>query len=394
MAASTFTWTAQGLESLTKYGAFNTLQQFTISDANQVYDVIPPADLTKGNPGGSRSIITQSKCGKVNVQPISKQALTDDQSDLATKQLNLKIESIECDNTFSVSNLNCVVDLKTYLNYLTTISDYNFNNKAKVPIVDNVQATIQQLNPSTYNYDDVGSYDNLNVTYSFNDVDSMNNYKSFNSYLMKINSDGTKTVNMTTEQRFGSPFSLFFHTDPNSPGKGENLILGMNPVTWGYGFISSSDPSTTHSITNFMTISQVEAMTPNQIDSAFKSLLPACKISTRAAEDDIYYLTDLNGSKQSSVDNTASMMYRFQNRNNEYLWEGLSRRAKTFIESNFVEDKTTGIFSKQMSLKVSNTIVNGTQFDQQRIIGGEYNITFNYDPSETGSNYNDIVKLI
>jgi len=387
-----FSLTPEGHKSILSKGVYETFKNYLVTDKDNRYDVTGTNDLSRTYPGGTRSVITNSKCGTTKLKPISKEVRSELEDLIVNTRLKYEVSKLDCGNTFTSTNPKIDIDLGIYFNYLDSITgndNYGFNNRYSIPVVDTVTATEQQIDPSTYLYKDVKKHYDLDLTYTFTDPESCNNYESFNTYLMKINQKGSKDINDNTRDRFWSPFSLFFKTEQNQKGSGQNLTLTMNPISWVYAYISTENKRNTFSISEILSISDVENLNPNDINARYKALIPAAIIGNNN-EDDLYVLVDTNSDYNNSIDGGSTFTQRFENNKGEKLSTGLIRKAKNYIQTHFTEGDD-GVYLKEIDFKINNKIVQGVRFDN--VIGGDYQINLKYDPTTTGSTFNDIVNI-
>lgn len=394
MANVRFSLTPEGHKSILRKGVYETFKNYLVSDKGNRYDVTGDNDLTKTYPGGTRSVITNAKCGSTKLKPISKEVRSEVDDFLVNTRLKYEISKLDCGTSFTAVNPKIEVDLSTYFNYIESITgddNYGYSNRYTLPIVDSVVAIEQQVNPSTYEYQDIKKHSNINLTYSFNDKDSCDNYKNLNTYLMKINTDSKKDINDNSGDRFWSPFSLFFNTEQNEKGSGQNLMLSMNPISWVYAYIGKDNKRNTFSIKETLSISELESLSPNDIDSRYRALVPAAILGNRGIETDLYTLVDTNNNYVNSIDGGSTFTQRFENINGVKLSTGLVAKAKNFIQTNFTED-SSGVFTEEIDFKITNREAGGLVFDN--IVGGNYQVTLKYDPTVTGNTFDNIINLV
>ena len=391
--------TKYGHESILRQGVFNTFTKFSITDDGNRYDLEAEADLSTKVSGGLRTLVTLvPTCGNASSKPINKKKPTTEESKKVNEQLSWDISRLDdCTTTYTSSNAKIVVNLKTWFNYLQSLEgpeNYNYEDRLQLSLIDNVRATEKILNPSTYNYDKLSSFDNLEISYRMDSEESLNNYKGLNSNIVVIE-NGSKVVSTSTNQKFWSPMYLVSDTEQGQAGSGDNWKMSLGVISWGYVGLTTDSKETTFRKTNFYSINEIESMSRDEINEKFKSLRPAAITSKTNSNNDVYVLEDLVGTYSEGVDMLPTYTQRYVNSNGEYLSTGLVNKSVKFIKTNFVQSKTTpGFYEKKIKMRVNNKVVNNTEFGEKNTVGGTIEIILQWDDSSTNTDYDSIVTWI
>ena len=390
MATTTIALTKLGTDMIYKNGVYNAFKSFNISDAGLRYDITPLPKLTQL--GGTRTLVTTTNvCKMSNTKSIEKIPQTKVENKQETEQLKWSISRLDCGGTsYEGSNPNITVNFATYFNYLTnTIGNYNYENKGQIDLTDGISANINTLNPQTFGYDKINTVNDLNINYVFETKDSVNNYTNLMPFMM-ANERGAKTMLNTTTNRFPSYMTLVANTQENSVSKGANLKMGFVVNNWGYVTKNINDKSTTFNMSDFVSITTLEAMTELEIKANYRVVLPAARTDMSNKTSSLFPLKDLTGAYTSSVDNLSTLTDRFENSDGVSLMTKLIEMQRNYIRTNFKET-TTGVYEQKINMRVTNNIIKGAKYSDDQIIGGNITINMVYDENGVNNVYDDIV---
>jgi len=387
---TTIALTTTGTETIYKYGVYDAFKSFSITDEKFRYDINPLPNLTQL--GGTRTLVTPTNvCKMSNTKTIGKTSLTKLENKQKTEQLEWNITRLDCGGTsYEASKPTITVDFATYFNYLTnTIGNYNYENRGQIELTDGISANINTLNPQTFRYDKINTVNDLNINYVFETEDSVNNYTSLMPFMM-ANEQGVKTMLNTTTNRFPSYMVLVANTKENSVGVGTNLTMGFTVNNWGYVVKRINDGSIAFNMSDFVSITTLEAMTELEIKANYNVVLPAVRTDMSNKTSSLFTLTDLTGAYTNSVDNLSTFTDRFENSDGLSLMTKLIEMQKNYMRTNFKET-TNGVYEQKITMIVTNNIIKGAKYSDDQIIGGRITINMVYDENGVNNVYDDIV---
>lgn len=393
------TLTEGGHKSILQKGVFETFKNFSVTDDGTRYDITEPANLSYRYTGGLRDLVTASPtCTYASSKPLSKTVPTEQERIQSTKKLEWEISRLDdCATTYTATNPVIEVNLRTWFNYLTTTigtENYNYNNRLVLSLFDNIKAIEKQLNPATYTYDQVTTYNDLDMSYVLDTPKSCEDYKNINSYIMTV-VDGKKVLSTTTNNRFWSPFLLTFDTEQGQAGGSDNLKMSLGVVSYGYAGILTNSTETTFRKNNFYSISEIESKSVDEINKQFKLLRPAVITSKSNSNSDLYVLEDLLGTYSEGTDMLPTYAQRYKNSDGQYLLQGLINKAVNYIQTSFTESTTTpGLYEQTIKMSINNSTVGGVMYNKQSTIGGNIELRLKWDDSSTDDNYDNVVSWI
>lgn len=394
MAKIQLSLTEYGHKLLLQQGSFKTFKKFTVSDDGVRYDVTEEPNLTDRICGGIRTLVTSAPtCGYSSSKQINNGG--EDESKFVNEKLEWSM-SKESDNVNSenYTNIKVNVNLKTWFNYLMGNigpKNYNYNNRLQVNLIESIGLILKNLDPSDFQLKQVKKYDNINMSYFFNNDKSKEDYESLNTYLMTTNR-GKKMLKTSTDNKFWSPFLLVADTNENQLGSGDNWVMSLSTIEWGYVAIKKSSDNNVFMRSDFYTITQIESMSEDEINNTYKSIRPACLTSKKRSNDDLFVLEDVSGKYTEGLDMLPTYAQRFKNSNGMYLLESLVNKSVKYIKTNFKENKSLpGIYEKNINLTINNTMFDGNLIEKNKFIGGNIEFILTFDESETDNNYENIV---
>jgi hypothetical protein len=392
MAETHLSLTTHGMNTLYQKGVYQTLKNFTINDAGKTYQINVEPNLEQF--GGSRTLVTVAAgCEMSTTKPINKRKPTTQELERETLKLEWQLGKLDCGGTTYESNNPIItVNLKTWFNYLTnTIDNYSYENKLMLELTDSVKANLKVLNPSNYLYETKSTVEDLSINYIFDSVKSRDNYTSMNPYIMTVD-NGVKTLMNNTKNRFSSYMTLVADTQENGIGAGNDWKLSFTVNSWGYVVKLADDLSTTFVSSDFVTISELESMSELEIKTKYRAIYPACIMSNTGKNSDLFVLEDTSGTYTKGIDMLPTYTKRFFNSDGLSLMARMIQIEENYIQTNFTESDTTpGLFEQQINLKVSNRTVNGITYPDNMIDGGNIQINFQWDSSETDNIYDNAV---
>lgn len=397
MAEIRATLTELGNREILKKGIYKTFTQWGASDQGYLYDVTTDPNLESNYVGGKRTLVTQAFCEHAGVKPISKNRLSDEELRLQSVRLRWEVSRTEeCGvNTFTVTNPQITIDLSEWFNYLTSIigeENYSYNNMLTVPIVDNITAIEESVDPGTRTWVVKNRTNDLTFQYKFNDQKSCDAFSSFNAVNMGIQ-NGVKVISNEITKRFPSNLLLMFGSKDGTQSSSDRLTLAMTP-TWVYAFIPTGSKDRVFHFNNTISIGDLEKLTSDEIDSRYDAILPAAITTINGGDTNLYVLTDPTGIYTGSKDGASTFTHRFTNTNGQTLVEGMIAKAKKYIVTNFDVDVTNpNLYTKTIEFNISNSRVGDTVYPISNIVGGRYKINFVYNTTTTTGVYDNISTL-
>jgi len=394
MAKSQISLTTHGVETIYRNGVGKTFKNFSVTDDGNRYDINVGPDLEKKLTGGFRTLVTvASSCEMATTKPINKTKPTSEELKNETLKLEWEIGRLDCGGvSYTENNPIINVNLKTWFNYLTnTITNYNYDNRLMLTLTDNVQANQRELNSSTYLYETKNTVDDLNINYAFDTNKSMDGYVGMNAFLMSI-TNGVKTLINNTDTRFTSPFVFVADTDENQKGKSTNLMLSMTPKSWGYVVKLTGDKDSTFRMSDYLTITELESMSEQEINEKFRAVYPACITDGSTRNTSLFVLGDTSRTYAKGVDLLPTYTHRMFNSDGLSLMAKLIQISENYIQTNFVESTVTpGLFEQVINLKISNTNIHGDIYDDNSIDGGNIQVKLQWQSSGVDNDYDNAV---
>jgi hypothetical protein len=395
------TLTKQGHEAILRNGVYETFKKFSVTDDGNLYSVTETADLSIKANGGLRTLVTPAPtCEYATSKPISKVKPTTEEIKRSTEKLYWEIARLDdCATTYTATNAKILINLRTWFNYLNTKigpTNYDYNDKLQLSLIDNIKGIEKVLNASTYEYDKIASYEDINMSYRMDTPESCDNYKNIQAYIMTIK-DGRKTLTTSTKNRNWSPIILNADTMQNQNGFADKWKMSLSVLSHGYVALTKDSKQTTFSRNNFYKLSDIENMTQDQIVEKFKLLRPAVILSNNNSNSDLYTLTDLVGNYTEGVDMLPTYTQRYFNADGQPLITGLINKCVNFIRTSFTESTTTpGLFEQRIKMRIDNKKVSKKVYDEKSIVGGNIEFILQWDDNvlAQSSNYDDIVTWI
>lgn len=392
MANTQVSLTTHGVKTIYQSGVGKAFKNFSITDDQKRYDINVEPDLKRL--GGSRTLVTvAANCDMATTKSINKRKPTATELKQETLKLEWVLGRLDCGGTsYEGNNPVITVNLKTWFNYLTDrITDYNYENKLMLTLTDSVKANLKELNPSNYIYETKNTIEDLSINYVFDTNTSRTNYSNINPYLMTVTS-GVKTLINNTKNRFWSPMVLVADTQENGVGSGNDWKLSMSVVSWGYVGKISNDLSTTFTKSDFISIDALESMSESSINNTYRAIYPACITDNSNKTSSVFVLKDTSGTYAKGIDMLPTYTHRFFNSDGLSLMAKLIQISENFIQTNFTESTITpGLYEQQINFKVSNKNIKGVNYSDKMVDGGNVQIKFQWDSTETNNVYNDIV---
>ena len=391
--------TEHGHKLILQQGVFTTFRKFSVTDDGNRYDITEQPNLEEKFNGGLRTLITLAPtCGFASTKSIQLEPPSEKEIKMSTRELEWEVARLDdCTETYVASNPKIVINLRTWFNYLKTKigpDNYNYNDRLQLSLTDNIRAYEKTLDPSTYEYKQTGSFDNLNISYLLDSDKSVKNYKQLNTYLMTT-TNGNNVLKTSTNDKFWSPFLMVADTEEGQNGGGDNWKMSMSVVEWGYVGLTKESTSTVYRRGNFYTITDIESMSQDDINDKFKSLRPACVTSKTNSNSDLFILEDLVGTYREGVDMLPTYTQRFKNSEGQYLIDNLISKSIKFIKTHFKQNETTpGLYEESINLKINNRSINGNVYNDKQIVGGNIEFHLKWDDSSTDDNYDNIVTWI
>ena len=387
------TFTPEGINSIMRQGALNTIKAFSVTDDLLRYDVTGEWDGEPSYFGGTRQLRTTTPtCQYSTTGHITKFKQPDTELVKSQQELQWYVELNDCDKNLSALNPTITVDLDGYFNYLESlfgVENYNFNNKLDLYLFDNINAVVTQLDASTFTYNRISNSNYEKISYVL-DSESCGTYSNFNTYQMTVQ-DGKKLLKDNSRTKNYSPLQLYFNTEDDKNGVGDMLKLTINPPEYGYVTKLKDNTDREFLPSDFVSIQTLESMTEDQIFEKYRLVVPAARTSRNNSKTDLYYLTDYTGTYAQGIDNLPTLAYRFFNSNGENLLGGLINKAKKFIQVSFTET-SSGIYEQTMKFKVANKTVNGVSYMDKQIKGGYITVKLKFNINNTTpALYNDII---
>lgn len=394
MAKIQLSLTELGHKLLLEQGSFKTFKKFSVSDDGVRYDVTEEANLTDRITGGLRTLVTSvPTCGYACSEFIDKEV--DDTDDVNTKFEWVMSKEDDCVDTLTSSNVKVDINIKTWFNYLSSKigpSNYDYNNKLHIKLIENIKAVSKVLDPSDYSLNQIANYNNLNLSYIFENDKSKMDYENLNAYLMTTDR-GKKKLKTSTDNKFWSPFLLVANTIQGQNGSSDDWVMSLSALEWGYAAIEKEDTNNVFRRSNFYTITQFESMSNDEINEKYKSVRPACITSKKRSNNDLFVLEDISGKFTEGVDMLPTYAQRFRNSDGVYLLESLINKSTNYIKTNFTpKEGEPNVFHKKINLRVNNKVFDGKKIEKNRFIGGNIEFNFIFDMDELDDNYDNIVK--
>jgi hypothetical protein len=361
--------TTQGYRTLMTKGLVNEIKLYQLLDNTHNYEVTANENLVLPATG-NRVEITTSKTSFADYNGVIVNKPTSAEIKTLTSKTQLNFINRECDYTFNQPNISLNINLHSWIYELQNLT-YNFDMPGlSKDLWDFMQATVQTLNVTTKNYDNVMYTSNLGVTWVPKTEVDANNIKLLSPTYVQTQGSSRTLIDGRDSVRNASPFFLSLSTY-NVNGQPINNTAGkLHLVTNEFGYWVNNS--------TFVTTSALEQSDLN----LYKTVYPAAKVGRN-----IYYLkTPLPYPTNAGFVGYAMNMVNV-NGSNQTLITGLIDQIILFTKTYFKPDDA-GVYTMVINL---NSIATNSEINSiTQKTGGDVSLIFRYDPNNINSNENII----
>jgi len=366
MATLQTTLTPLGYQTLMKKGLVNNIIYYNINDNYHNYTVSADENLVPGV-NGKHSQITTSYCNFAEYSGVFSKTPSATEIQNAVSRVQYSFVNEDCSyGNFNQPNLNINININSWLTQLSA-STYNFDmGGLTLDLWDYVTATVQTLNLSTKNYDNVRYLTNLGLSWSPKTIFDLNNLTSISPRYVQLAAGNTRQMVDNSNIRFGSPFFLSFSTYSVN-GTATNNTAGrfsLVPNEVGYWVNGNTFLSTTTVETSDL--------------STYTTVTPAAKVGSN-----IYYLSDNTSwpTKAGFIGYALKMVKT--DGSGETLLTGLINQAKLFMKTYGFVGPSHLSGQKLYTIPVTMNVI-ATNPEINFItdkFGGNVRLNFIYDPT-------------
>ena len=382
-----------GYKTLISKGLEKEIIYYNINDNYHNYVVSAKENLVPAVVG-SHNTITMSHCAFADYDGVFPTKPDPTEIENVISRVQYSFVNEECSyGDFNQPNLNINVNINSWLYELSNLT-YNFNMQGlTIDLWDYVTATIQTLNLSTKNYDNVKYLTNLGLnwvpktnstagkmTIKEQGIPKTKSMMGFDlNNLLKISpkyvnfKEGSKREMVDNSSiRFGSPFFLSFSTYSvgGTPINNTAGRFSLVPNEFGYWVDG----------TTFLNTATVESSDL----TAYKTIQPAAIVGNNT-----YYLNEIGAypTKAGFVGYATKMINT--NGNGDTLLTGLINQAKLFMKTYAIYDSVNDIYTLPINM---STIATNSEINYiTNKVGGNVKLNFIYNPNDNNS---PIIQLV
>jgi hypothetical protein len=360
--------TPLGYKTLISSGLIDNIVYYNLNDNYHNYLVGSEESLIP-SVVGSHNTITTSECAFANYTGVylNKPVPTEVKNALSKVQFSFVNE--ECSyGDFNQPNLNININLYPWFQQLNSATyAFNMTENLVLDLWDYVTATIQTLNVSTKNYDDVNYLTNLNVSYKFKTDFDKQNFSKISPIGVTLEQGGQRVMVDNSNIRFGSPFLISFSTYPvnGTNINGTSGRFSLKPNKWGY-WVNNN---------NFISTTDLE----DSDLAGYKTIYPAAVVGTN-----IYYLPNNTPfqTKNGLIGYAINMIN--VNGNGDNMLNGLINQGTLFMKTYGIYDSTYNYYTLPINMEVLATHPEINSITNK--FGGNVRLNFIYDVNNTTSN--------
>lgn len=361
-----------GYKTLISKGLEKEIIYYNINDNYHNYVVSAKENLVP-SVVGSHNTITMSHCAFADYGGVfsTKPDQTEIQNVISRVQYSFVNE--ECSyGDFNQPNLNINVNINSWLYELSNLT-YNFNMQGlTIDLWDYVTATIQTLNLSTKNYDNLRYLTNLGLNWVPKTSFDLNNLLKMSPRYVHLKEGSRREMVDNSNIRFGSPFFLSFSTYSvnGTPVNGTAGRFSLVPNEFGY-WVNG---------TTFLNTATVESSDL----TAYKTIQPAAIVGNNT-----YYLNEIGAwpTKAGFVGYATKMINT--NGNGDTLLTGLINQAILFMKTYAIHDSISDVYTLPINM---STIATNSEINYiTNKFGGNVKLNFIYNSND---NTSPIIQLV
>jgi len=361
-----------GYKTLISKGLEKEIIYYNINDNYHNYVVSAKENLVP-TVVGSHSTITMSHCAFADYGGVfaTKPDQTEIQNVISRVQYSFVNEECSYGN-FNQPNLNINVNINSWLYELSNLT-YDFNMQGlTIDLWDYVTATIQTLNLSTKNYDNLRYLTNLGLNWVPKTSFDLNNLLKVSPRYVHLKEGSRREMVDNSSIRFGSPFFLSFSTYSvnGTPVSGTAGRFSLVPNEFGY-WVNG---------TTFLNTATVESSDL----TGYKTIQPAAIVGNNT-----YYLNEIGAwpTKAGFVGYATKMINT--NGNGDTLLTGLINQAILFMKTYAIHDSVSDIYTLPINM---STIATNSEINYiTNKFGGNVKLNFIYNSND---NTSPIIQLV